>query len=135
MREFQALYFLVGVGSEARIEKNIEKYWISKIKRNLVLKYNIMNWRIGNSIIGWVSGNIINWGAKPTVFMSGLWPEVNDINHSATQAPSVSYNVYKLSIISIIRCNATINTISSKSQTCRERRQNYNNNEYCEISS
>lgn len=35
------LYFLVSVASEARIEKNNAKYWISNIKRNLVLKYNI----------------------------------------------------------------------------------------------
>ena len=160
MREFQTLYFLVGVASEARIEKNSEKYWISKIKRNLVLKYNIIQifhvivfniqeyyiwcgfrtislaksvtWyteyliyffhceetrrlvsiikkilTLCFSFIGWVSGNIIDWGAKPTVSMLGLWPEVNDLNHSATQALSVSNNVYKFSIISVIRCNAT----------------------------
>ena len=40
----------MSVASEARIEKNSEKYWISNIKRNIVLKYNIViypiNWYI-----------------------------------------------------------------------------------------
>ena len=31
------------MASEVRIEKNSEKNWISNIKRNLVLKYNIDN--------------------------------------------------------------------------------------------
>ena len=36
------LYFLVGMANEAGIEKNSEKYGISNIKRNIVLKYNII---------------------------------------------------------------------------------------------
>ena len=34
----------MGVASETRIEKNSEKFRISNIKRNLVLKYNIMGY-------------------------------------------------------------------------------------------
>jgi hypothetical protein len=68
-QEFQTLYFLVGMASEARTEKNSKIYWISNIKRNVVLKYNIIQLLSFDEVNVWIywllkKKNDIHWARK-----------------------------------------------------------------------